>query len=402
MTQQTNTMGALTNADLDRRPSPLRPRLFGFELHIHWSWFIIAALVTWDLAAYYFPEAYPGWTRLQDWLAGLVTALLFFASVLTHELAHSLVARSRGLTVASITLFVFGGVSSLVDEPRTANDEFWMTIVGPATSFALAVLFFLLWLGGHALAGGMVAAVSGYLAFINFAVGLFNLLPGFPLDGGRVLRSLLWRAKHDQLAATRIAANAGQAVAFLLLGIGVVMLFSGAILNGIWLIVIGWFLQNAAISSYRDMQTQGVLRGLAIAPLIEFGIPCLPEEFTLRQFVDDVILGSDRRACFVGQDEAHVEGLITLTDLRKVPKSQWDSITIGQVMTPRSRLITATAGTPAATVLQLMVQHDVNQLPVLAQDAPPGLLSRAALLRALQNRAEFGPSPSGYAGESTK
>src|SRR5215216_7084 len=223
-------------------------RLFGIAVYIHWSWLIIALLSTWSLATDYPPDTYPGWTAQQRWLAGAITSLLFFGSVLAHELSHSVVARRRGVPVRNITLFIFGGVSALDGEPRGARDEFWIAIVGPLTSFAAGALFAAIWLVARAQDVTGVAAVAGYLAYINVAVGIFNLLPGFPLDGGRVLRSLVWGANRDMLAATRVAANAGRLVAALLIGLGILSLFGQGGFGGVWFIFIGWFLWNAAES----------------------------------------------------------------------------------------------------------------------------------------------------------
>lgn len=364
-------------------------RLFGIEIQIHWSWLIIFLILTSALASQYFPEAYPRWARWQDWLTGLVTTLLFFTSVLAHELAHSLVARRLGIGVRNITLFVFGGVSNLGSDPQTARDEFRVTIVGPATSFATAGLCWLIWLAARSLPAEPIRAVAGYLASINLILGVFNLLPGFPLDGGRVLRSLLWRANNNIIESTRIAATSGQAVGLLLMVMGFLIVVSGAVTNGIWLIFIGWFLRDAAADSYRQLQIQQGLQGLTVGPLTEPATPLLPPDLTLRQFASEVILLGNRRAGLVGYDAGHIEGLITLTDLRRVPELKWDTTAVAQAMTPLARLITVMPQTSAQSALDLMVAHDVNQLPMLVDPEPPRLLTRTALLRALQNRLEL-------------
>jgi Zn-dependent protease/CBS domain-containing protein len=364
-------------------------RLLGFDIDIHWSWPIIVLLFTWSLASDYLPDVYPGWTSQQHWLAGAITSVLFFISVLAHELAHSVVARRRGVPARGITLFIFGGVSALGDEPRTARDEFTIAIVGPLTSFAAGALFAVVWLLARAQDVTGLAAVAGYLAYINVAVGIFNLLPGFPLDGGRVLRSLVWGRNQDMLAATRVAANAGRVVAAVLIGLGILSLFGQGGLGGVWFIVIGWFLWNAAESIYQELLAQNRLGGLTVGPLAEPAATRVPPDATLHQLVHDYILPHNQRAFFVGPEAGEVLGLVTLSDLRRQQQERWDT-TIFVAMTPRERLVVVTPETKAGEALRLMAEHNVNQLPVLIGRDFGGLLTRAALIRALQFRDQIG------------
>ena len=217
----------------------------GIDLRIHYTWLFALVLVSWSLADGFFPAAFPSFDPITDWLLGIVSALLLFASVLIHELSHSVMAMKRGLAVHSITLFIFGGVSAIAGEPRAAKDEFAISVVGPLTSLALSACFW-----GLGLALGTsdtpAAAVTLYLAFINLALGIFNLVPGFPLDGGRVLRSVLWGATHNFRRATKIATYVGQAFGFLLIGWGLLRLLSGDFLGGMWTAFLGWFLNSAA------------------------------------------------------------------------------------------------------------------------------------------------------------
>lgn len=363
--------------------------LFGIDVFVHWSWLIIFGLLTWSLATTLFPD---DWTPAQRWLAGGATSLLFFASVLAHELSHSLVARGRGIPVHSITLFIFGGVSALAAESRSPRDEFWTAIVGPLTSFVAAVLFAAIWVVARAADVRPLQGVAGYLAYINVAVGIFNLLPGYPLDGGRVLRAIVWSVKHNQLEATRIAANAGRVVAALLIGLGfLVIFFTPGLVGGFWFILIGWFLWNAAESSYQQLLVQTNLQGLTIGPLIEREMPRVPPDATLWQLAHDYVLRQNRRAFFVAPEEGEVLGLITLSDLRKVPEEEWERVTVFRAMTPRERLLTVTPRTEVLVALQTMAEHDINQMPVVEGRTLVGLLTRAALIRALQLRQEIGP-----------
>ncbi|MER3420294.1 MAG: peptidase [Chloroflexota bacterium] len=368
-------------------PGALRlARVAGFAIYVHWSWLIIFWLLTWSLAVGYLPDVYPAWGAGQRWVVGAITSLLFFVSVLVHELAHSVLARRRGLPVHSITLFIFGGVSMLGGEARRAQDEFWIAIVGPLTSFAVAVVAFVVWLVARAAGAEVVRAVAGYLASINLSVGVFNLLPGFPLDGGRVLRSVVWGVRRSLLEATRVASNVGKGIAALLVALGIVMVFAGGI-GGLWLVFIGWFLWNAAESSYQQLVMQRSFEGLSIGPVIERAVPRVAPDVSLRQLAHDYILKQNRRAFFVAPtDEGDIQGLITLSDLQKVPDEEWDRVSVYRAMTPRDRLITITPRTDALVALEIMAEHNIAQLVVVDGREPLGLLSRAALISAIQLR----------------
>ena len=220
-------------------------RVVGIEIEVHYTWLFALALITWSLAQGFFPTAFPTFDPITDWVLGFVSALLLFASVLIHELSHSFVAMKRGMVVSGITLFIFGGVSRIAGEPRGPKDEFAMSVAGPLTSFALAGCF---WLLGQVLGPAETpgAAVTWYLAFVNLALGVFNLVPGFPLDGGRALRSLVWGATHNFRRATQVATVVGQVFGFLLIGWGMVQLLAGDFLGGVWTAFLGWFLNSAA------------------------------------------------------------------------------------------------------------------------------------------------------------
>jgi Zn-dependent protease/CBS domain-containing protein len=364
-------------------------RPFGFDVRVHWSWWIVFALLTWSLYNGYFPSVYPNWSPPQRLLTAAITTLLFFASVLAHELSHSIVARRRGLPVEGITLFVFGGVSGLGDEPRSARDEFAIAIVGPITSFVIAALAFLVWLAAYNADVVPVAAVAGYLAYINLTVGIFNLLPGFPLDGGRVLRSIVWGIKGNLLTATRVAATSGKVIAWLLIGLGVLSALSGNI-GGLWLVLIGWFLVDAARTSYEQVKLEALLGGVPTSALLEPAASTVAPNATLREFVDRSLLHDQRRAYLVTGPDGALQGLISMSDLQKVPREEWDRTSVAQVMTPRQRLVTVAPSAPALDALRLMAEHDVHQLPVLDGETPMGMITRAGLLGAIHVRSAAG------------
>ena len=362
-------------------------RVFGFEINVHWSWFFIFFLVTATFATSVLEDFFPEWTNSRRWVVGGFIALIFFISILLHEMSHSVVARRYGIPVDSITLFVFGGVSNLTKEPDNARQEFWIAIVGPLMSFAIAGLF---GAGYFALDGVEegVAAVCRNLAFINLAIGIFNLVPGFPLDGGRVLRSVFWARKRNILDATRLSSMIGQIVAYVIMGAGVVLFLAGDLVTGIWFFLIGNFLRNASAASYQQLFMDRVIKGVpASAVAREDFVPVSPE-ITLSQLVEEHVLGGRGRAFPVMAGE-ELLGLVTLTDLNKVPRDQWPATTVYRAMTPFNRLKTAKAGDELMQVLQDMTTGDVNQIPLVDGRLLRGLIHRADVLRYIQVRQEI-------------
>jgi len=365
-------------------------RIAGIDIGVHWSWLFIYVLLTWSLGSTLFDEEFPGWTASQRWLAGLITASLFFMSILLHEISHALMARRLGLPVHSITLFIFGGVSSLGREPDKPRDEFLIAIVGPGTSFLLAVVFGLAWLFADP-ASHLISVVCGYLALVNFSLGVFNMLPGFPLDGGRVFRAMVWGRKHDLLQATRIASIVGVGVAYLMILAGVVVTFWAAFISGIWLIFIGWFLKNMSEASYQQMVLHQVLEGMPVSSLARDSTVAVLPQTTLRELADEYILRRGLRYFPVVSEAGVLLGLISLTDLQHVPDSQWPETTVYRAMTPRERLVALSPSDDAVRAFELMVDRDVHQLPVLeSDDRLLGFVTRAQLLDLIRNRVQLG------------
>jgi Zn-dependent protease len=219
-------------------------KVFGISLKLHYSWFFIFALVTWALAGSYFPSTYPSWSLSARIIAGVITSFLFFGSVLAHELMHSIVSQRQGIPVQSITLFIFGGVSQITEEPKQPKDEFRMAIAGPLTSLLIGGILFgvyFAWHGTDSFPVQFITAIAYWLGYINLVLGVFNLIPGFPLDGGRVFRSLLWWRSGNLRSATKVASNIGRIVGFLFIFVGIWLIFTGNWINGIWLALIGWF-----------------------------------------------------------------------------------------------------------------------------------------------------------------
>jgi len=362
-------------------------KAFGIPLRLHYSWFIVFVLITWSLADN-FLHTYPHWSLATSIVAGVVTSLLFFGSVLAHELSHSLVAQAAGIPIQSITLFIFGGVSQMVEEPKQPQVEFRMALAGPLTSLVLGGIFLAIW---HWLGGvpEFIKAICFWLGWINIALAGFNLVPGFPLDGGRVLRSLLWWQSQDLRRATRIASNIGRGIGYLLIFIGIALIFFGNWINGLWLAFIGWFLENAAVSSYRQLALQDILRGHRVSELMIRDCPVVPPQVTIQQLVNDQILTSGRR-CFPVVQNDRVLGLITIHDIKGVPREQWATKTVGEVMTPFANLKSVRPDEDLATVLKILTEQNINQLPVVKDGNIVGMIARDNLLSFISVRSELG------------
>ena len=364
-------------------------RILGIPIGLDYSWFLVFALVTWSLAGSYFPEQYPGWSGGLYWAIGLATSLLFFASVLLHEFGHSVIALRNGIPVRSITLFIFGGVAQIGREPGSPGVEFRVAIAGPIVSFALAGLFGTLGWFGASLAP--LAALATYLAYINGSLALFNLIPGFPLDGGRVFRAILWRVTHSFRRATEIAGGAGHLFAWLFIFWGVWQMFGGNFAGGLWIAFIGWFLENAATASVQQMTLERLLTGHTVGEIMTRECETLAPEVTLEQLVHDHILTTGRR-CFPVARAGRVEGLLTLHHVKKIPRERWAATTAEQAMTPLAQLRIAHSSDGLWKAMQEMTADGVNQLPVIdtVNGELAGVLARDNVLTFVRTLAEIG------------
>ncbi len=361
-------------------------RLFtvrGIEVGVHYSWLIIFALVTWSLSQYVFPGLDASMSQVEYWLLGALTAVLLFASVLVHELAHSFVALARGLEARSITLFIFGGVSNLSGEAKEPRTEFLVAIVGPLTSFALAGIAFGL---GTAFSEPHFDLVISYLFLINLLLGIFNLIPGFPLDGGRVLRSILWKVTGNNRTATEWAANVGKLVAYLMFGFAIVQILDGRnFVGGLWTAAIAWFLHQAASASVENQVFETRLRRVRVRDIVRPDDTTIPPGLTVQQLVDQYILPSARRAMPVAENGLLL-GIVTISDIAKVPPEQRSTVRVGDVMGGRDTLHTVQADSPVLTAFGLLAEHDLEQLPVLDGIEYIGLLTRRDVARQLELR----------------
>ncbi len=362
-------------------------KIFGIPIGLHISWFLIFGLLTWSLAGGYFPQAYPEIPALAHLLLAVITSVLFFGSVLAHELGHSIVALREKIPVRGITLFIFGGIAQIGKEPPSPGAEFRIAIAGPLVSLALAVLFGLLWLLDRAIP--FLAAPSEYLMRINFILAVFNMIPGFPLDGGRVLRATVWKLSDNFQRANQVAAVSGQLVAFGFIGVGVFLILRGQFFNGLWLAFIGWFLQNAAASAYAQTHLQSALQGLRVESVMNPQCNRVSGLLPLSQLVEEYILTSGQR-CFIVADNGMTSGVITLKDVTAIPQNKWRFTTTRQAMVPFDRVTYVTPQTEVLTALRMMDDANVAQLPVLENGELIGILTRDQIVHMLRLRAELG------------
>lgn len=367
-------------------------RISGIEIGLHYSWFIIAALIVFSLGEH-FRQVNPHWGTGQIWIAALFTAILFFVTLLLHELAHSLVAQARGLKVTAITLFALGGVSQIQDDATDAKTEFWIAIAGPIASLIIGFGCLAIALGlGWQRSTEPRTAVTGvlvWLGYINILLAVFNMIPGFPLDGGRVLRSIVWAITKNADRSTRIAARVGQVVAFLFILNGIWQFFSGAGFSGLWIAFIGWFLMDAAKASYAEVGIRDALRGMRVSQVMSHDCVTVNRGMSLLEFVNHYLLEMAGQRCFAVEDQGRLVGLITPRDVGSIPRDRWDKTTVREAMRPLQKLHIVTPDTPVLDTLKLMARNDVNQLPVVANGTLQGIVSRSQLVQLLQVRSEL-------------
>lgn len=370
---------------MNRSAIPLG-RIFGIPIGVDYSWFLIFALLTWSLATSYYPAEFKNWPMAQYWVVGAATVILMFASVVLHELGHSLVALRYKIPVRSITLFIFGGVAQIGAEPPSASAEFWIAIAGPVTSFALALFFGLLQPIVGALAP--LLALVKYLAYINGSLALFNLIPGFPLDGGRVFRAIVWGSTHDLRRATFIAANLGRFIAYLFIVLGVWQMATGNFGNGLWIAFIGWFLESAAASQVRQQTIHDLLAGHRVSDVMRRDFTAVSAGSTLEQLVDEHILSSGQRSLVVKEND-RVVGLLTLHNFKTVLRADWPTTTAAQAMIPAEQMKRIRPDAELVTALEEMDRDGVNQLPVMLDDQIEGFLGRDDVIGLLRTLGEF-------------
>lgn len=388
-------------------------RIFGIRLFLDWTVILIFLLVVTNLALGVLPAWHPTWGAGLVWGVAVAAGVLLLASILVHELAHALVGRAYGTPVRSITLFIFGGVTDIEREPSSPRAEFFMALVGPLTSFAVGIAFIALarlLVGGELLtlaetdpaaalaAMGPVATLLFWIGPLNILLAIFNMVPGYPLDGGRVLRAALWSLTGNLQRATLWASRAGQLFAWALIIIGITMMFGtvwpvlgGGLTQGLWLAFIGWFLHSAAVMGYRQLVIRSVLEDVPVTAVMGPPAAMVTPEMSLQQLVDDYVMRSDQLAFPVSRGDGLL-GIVSLTDVRKIPRDQWSSTRVSEVMTPANRLHTVQPEQDAYVALRELGHHGVGQLPVMREGHMLGLVRRTDIARwlALQTNGELG------------
>lgn len=377
-------------------------RLFGIDIRIDWSWLLILLLVTWNLTTA-FSRFHPDWSTPFSILIGVIAALLFFASVLLHELAHSLVAKSHGLTVNNITLYLFGGAANIKEEPKSPGSEFLMAILGPLTSIILGVILLLISGVGTNFQNiedlqpneilksfSAVKTLGVWLGSVNMFLGLFNLIPGFPLDGGRILRSIFWAITDNLRKATRWASYFGHGIAWLMIISGIAMIFGlripllgEGLINGVWLILIGWFLNNAASRSYQQLVIRDVLEDVPVRQMTKHNPPDVPADITIDVLIEDHIMQTDDHA-FPVMENGQLVGIVCLDDVRRVQRSDRSVKVVADIMTPKAKLITMSPDDSSNEALTLISQNEIRQIVVMDGEEFYGLVRRRDIVRFLQ------------------
>lgn len=354
--------------------------IFGFAVKIDASWLILAVLVTWSLAGGYFPQNYQGLSPSMYLWMGIAGAAGLFASIVLHELSHSLVARRYGMPIRGITLFIFGGVAEMEDEPPTAQSEFLMAVAGPVASGMLALFFHLLdRIGTGAALPVPVLGVFDWLAFVNMMLAVFNLVPAFPLDGGRMLRAALWHWKGNLHWATRLSANAGSLFGYVLIGFGLLNFVSGNVVGGIWYALIGMFLRTAASSSYLQLQTRRVFEGEPVRRFMVHEVITVPPDITVQRLVNEYVY-MHYHELFPVVDRAGLRGCVGVAQIKQVPREKWDVARVFEIMSPASPDNTVDVGTDAIDALKLMRRTGNSRLMVLDGGRLVGLVTLKDLL----------------------
>lgn len=364
--------------------------VLGFEIRIDHSWFVIFFLLLFSLSSGFFPDELPDRGETVYFAMGSVATLLFFASLLAHELSHSVMARSKGIEVEGITLFIFGGMARTRLESEDPVDELLIAGVGPLMSFALGAAFLgLEWIGLRSGWPEEVTRVTQYLGYINIALAVFNLLPGFPLDGGRLFRAMAWKATGDVTRATRWASTGGQWLGYALMALGFLQTFAGGVLGGLWLVFIGWFLRGAAEMSYQQHLFRQTLEGVAARDLMSREPATVPVWMTVQELVDEHFLRR-RYQSFPVVDDAGLVGLVTLAQVKEVPREAWPLRRVGDVMIPLDELAVVTPEEPMIDVLNRFRDSDARRVLVVADGRLVGIVSSSDVSRWVQRSQELG------------
>ena len=365
-------------------------RILGIPIRIHWTLWLVFLLIAWSLADGYLPAVYPTFSAATDWAIGIVSAILLLISVLLHELSHSYIAKKNGLPIARITLFFFGGVSEMSEEPKDARLEVRMAAAGPLTSFAIAGVLGALWYVSSILSAPLpVIAVLGYNAVINAALGGFNLVPAFPLDGGRVLRGSLWGRSKNLLKATREATRVSEVLSLLMIAAGLLLVvLTGNIFNGLWTIFLGWFIRSGAETSLKQTEMTEALHGINVSDIMTRDLLTVSPDISVQKLVTDYFLIHPHGGYPVVRND-RLEGVVTMSSVRSIPAEKREVETVSQAMVPYARIVTINPNASAAEALQKIAEKNIGRLLVTDGDRIIGMITRGDLMKTIRTRQDL-------------
>ena len=364
-------------------------KVFGIEIRLDYSWFIIFALFAYFFGFIYFPSVLPGLNKGLLALITVITVIFVFISVLIHEMSHSLVARRKGTSVEKITLFLFGGMAQIEKEPGTPYSELIMAIAGPAASFVVAAIFGVIWFFTKNIA--LVREPVGYLAIVNIVLGVFSILPGYPLDGGRILRSIIWKTTGNLERATFIASTAGRVIGFVIIAAGIFFIFMRNFLNGIWLVFIGWFIQSSAQTGYRQLIFETSIKGIKVRDIMNENIVNVTKDITIQDLVDDYFMKYRFGRFPVIEDEKTQRfiGVISLHDIKGVSKEEWPKVKIGDIVKSVSESEKVDMSTEISDAIKKMGKNDLGHLVIMSGNKLRGIITKSDVMRFIRIRSEF-------------
>ncbi len=351
-------------------------KILGIPIYLDYSWFLILALLTWMLAQSYFPNEFKNWTEFSYWLVAFITSILFFISILLHEFGHSIIAIKYKLKVKRITLFVFGGIAEISKEPPKSSAEFWIAVAGPITSISLAAIFYLL--AKVIVHNQYLVASFQYLALINLILAIFNLIPGFPLDGGRILRAIVWAITKNYTQATTIAAKTGRFFGFLFIMLGVFQIFQNNVFGGLWIVFIGWFLEIAAMSQIQRQALKGLLFGHQVHEALSNDFGIVYPDSTVQEIIDNHFIGANRRNLLV-KDNNIMVGFLTPGRINSISMKDKQNKTVKDVMIPLQDINKINSTEPLLDALRSINENDVSVVPVIENGNCIGILNNNSI-----------------------
>ena len=364
-------------------------RVLGIQISLNYTWFIVFGLIAWSLASSYFPSQYPGLSRSAHWTMGFLAAVFLFLSVLAHEITHSYIAKREGIEVKEIILFIFGGVSQLGKEPEDPQKEFKVAIGGPISSLILALIF---WVLSKATSQApnliLFTGLLGYLAFINLSLAIFNLIPGFPLDGGRVLRAIYWSKTGSLRRATMIATDTGKWIGVGIILLGLFWVLTGNLLGGFWFVIIGIFLRSAAEGGYQQVVMKGALEGVKVKGLMSREVISVPPSLSIHRLVEDFFL-THKHVTYPVTENERIVGIITLKQVKEIPRDQWVEKMVKEVMVPIREEIMLDPEGEAVDALQKMIRTGEGRLPVVKDGKAVGMITRKDILNLLEIKTDL-------------